>query len=115
MRNRTSQARFGAKPHMKDAAVKPTTADISNRFLPKKFASHPVIGSTIAFATRYEVSAHVASSAVTERLPAMWGRETLTTVVSRTSIKVPNMTATAIIQGFTYGIVGVCSAIYCTL
>src|SRR5271165_6054156 len=33
----------------------------------------------------------------------MCGRETLTTVVSRTSMKVPNITATATIQGLTCG------------
>ena len=42
----------------------------------------------IAFATRYEVSAQVDSSMVAERLPAMWGSDTLTTVVSSTSMKV---------------------------
>src|SRR5579872_2225367 len=33
----------------------------------------------------------------------MWGSDTLTTVVSSTSIKVANITATATIHGFTYG------------
>src|ERR1017187_10801798 len=37
----------------------------------------------MALATRYEVSAQAASSVLTERLPAMCGSETLTTVVSR--------------------------------
>ncbi len=53
----------------------------------------------IALATRYEVSAHAASSTLAERLPAMCGSETLTTVVSSTSIKVAHMTATATIHG----------------
>src|SRR5258708_4514797 len=38
---------------------------------------------------------------VADRLPAMWGSETFTTVVSSTSMKVPNITATAMIQGLT--------------
>ena len=42
----------------------------------------------IALATRYDVSAHVASSIVADRLPAMCGSDTLTTVVSSTSMKV---------------------------
>src|SRR5262249_41145229 len=42
---------------------------------------------------------HVASSIDTDKLPAMWGRETLTTVVSSTSMKVANITETAMSQG----------------
>ena len=38
---------------------------------------------------------------VAERLPAMCGSDTLTTVVSSTSMKVQNITAMATIQGFT--------------
>ena len=41
----------------------------------------------------------MASSTVAERLPAMCGRETLTTVVSSTSMKVASITAMAMIQG----------------
>ena len=43
----------------------------------------------------------MASSIDAERLPAMCGSDTLTTVVSSTSIKVPNITANATSQGFT--------------
>src|ERR1035441_10382694 len=57
----------------------------------------------MALATRYEVSAQAASSVLTERLPAMCGSETFTTVVSSTSMKVANMTATATIHGLTWG------------
>jgi hypothetical protein len=56
----------------------------------------------MALATRYEVSAHVASSMEADRLPAMCGSDTLTTVVSSTSMKVANMTETAISHGLTY-------------
>jgi hypothetical protein len=66
-------------------------------------AIQPVIGRMMALATRYEVSAHAASSVLTERLPAMCGSETLTTVVSSTSMKVANITATATIHGLTWG------------
>src|SRR5262245_27526548 len=57
------------------------------------------MGSTIAFATRYDVSAHVASSVVAERLPAMCGNDTFTTVVSSTSRNVENITEIAMIHG----------------
>src|SRR5215210_6365217 len=66
---------------------------------PKVLASQPVIGRTIALATRYDVSAHVASSIDADRLPAMCGSDTFTTVVSSTSMKVANITAVAISQG----------------
>src|SRR6185503_11142526 len=100
-RNTTSDARFGAAPHRNDDSVNPAVDNISSRLRPKVDASHPVIGSTIAFATRYEVRAHVASSVVADMLLAMCGSDTLTTVVSRTSMKVANMTAIATSHGLT--------------
>ena len=84
---------------MKDATVNPTTEAVSNRLRPNVLASHPVIGNTMALATRYEVRVQVASSVLAERLPAMCGSETLTTVVSSTSMKVPDITAIAMSQG----------------
>src|SRR3954464_5995454 len=57
----------------------------------------------MAFATRDDGSAQDASSTLAERLPAMCGSDTFTTVVSSTSIKVANMTATATIHGLTCG------------
>src|SRR5271154_7094084 len=63
------------------------------------------MGSTIALATKYAVSAQDASLTLAERLPAMCGRDTFTTVVSRTSIKVPNITAMAMIHGLICGCV----------
>src|SRR5271156_2083848 len=55
----------------------------------------------MALATRYEVSTQVTSSTVAERFPAMCGRDTFTTVVSSTSMKVQNITEMAMIQGLT--------------
>src|SRR5512134_1989125 len=99
MRNTTSDARFGAIPQRNDASVNPVV-DRSNRFLrPKRPASQPVIGRMMALATRYDVSAQVASSVVAERLLAMCGSDTLTTVVSSTSMKVANITASAMSHG----------------
>src|SRR5438046_4435271 len=102
MRKAISMDRFGARPHKEDDAVKPATDPISRRLRPKTLASHPVIGRMMAFATRYDVSAHVASSIDADRLPAMWGSETLTTVVSSTSMNVANITEIAMIQGLTW-------------
>src|SRR6266436_7769056 len=105
MRKTIKDPRLGARPQRNDAAVKPTT-DAINRFLrPKMLASQPVIGRMIALATRYDVRTHVASSIVAERLPAMCGSDTFTTVVSNTSMKVANITETAISQG----LIGLCS------
>src|SRR5689334_13821103 len=92
-----------ASPQRKEAAVNPKTAAVRVRLRPKKFAIHPVIGRMMALATRYEVRAHAASSTLADKLPAICGKETLTTVVSSTSIKVANMTATATIHGLTWG------------
>src|SRR5262245_63423640 len=99
MRKRISVQRFGARPQRNDDTVKPVTHIIRRFLRPNRPASHPVIGRMIALATRYEVSTHVASSIVTERLPAMWGSDTFTTVVSSTSMKVANITAMAMIHG----------------
>src|SRR5688572_7501992 len=99
MRKMTSKARFGAAPHRNEATVNPAVDIISSRLRPKRDASQPVIGRMIALATRYDVSAQVASSVVAAMLLAMCGSDTLTTVVSSTSMKVANMTATATIHG----------------
>src|SRR2546422_9436470 len=101
MRKMMSEPSVGARPHRNDAAVKPTTDNISNRLRPNMLASQPVIGRMIAFATRYDVSAHVASSIDADKLPAMCGSDTFTTVVSSTSMKVANITETAINHGLT--------------
>src|SRR5438270_5735727 len=93
----------GANPQKKDATVNPVTAIISSRLRPKRPAIHPVIGRRMAFATRYDVSVQVASSVLAERLPAICGSETLTTVVSSTSMKVLDITAIAMSQGLICG------------
>src|SRR5215831_5839255 len=103
MRKMIRNGNEGAKPHKNEAVVKPETENSSNRLRPKRPASHPVIGRMMALATRYDVSVHVASSMLAERLPAMCGSETLTTVVSRTSMNVASITEIAIIQGLDLG------------
>src|SRR5205809_523203 len=101
MRKTISDSRFGARPHRNEDTVNPVTDSIRSRLRPMRLASQPVIGRMIAFATRYDVSTHVASSIVTDRLPAMCGSDTFTTVVSSTSMKVANITLIAMIQGLT--------------
>src|SRR5580765_2161332 len=99
MRKRMSDPSVGARPHRNDAPVKPTTDNISRRLRPNVLASHPVIGRMIALATRYEVTVHVASSMLAERLPAIFRSDTLTTLVSSTSMNVASITETAMIHG----------------
>ena len=73
-------------PQSSDEIVKLVTDVMRRRLRPKVRASQPVIGSTMALATRYEVRTQVDSSIVADRLPAMCGSDTLTTVVSSTSM-----------------------------
>ena len=53
----------------------------------------------MAFDTRYDVSTQVLSSWLTERSPAMCGRETFAMLVSSTSMNVAIVTTSAIAQG----------------
>jgi hypothetical protein len=51
-RNKIRNGSDGASPQKKDAVVKPVTDSMSRRLRPNVEASHPVIGRTIALATR---------------------------------------------------------------
>jgi hypothetical protein len=62
---------------------------------PKRVVSHPVIGMTMPFATRYDVSTHVISSKLAENDPCMCGSDTFTMLVSSTSRIVPSITEAA--------------------
>src|SRR5512147_2178350 len=84
-----------------DVRVKPRTQAMIMRRRPKRLANHPDMGRMMALATRYDVTTHVPSSEVAARLPEMCWMETLTTVVSRISMKVASMTAMVTIHGFT--------------
>ncbi len=101
MRKKISQSRLVAIPHNNDVRVNPLTQTISMRLRPKREANQPAIGRMMAFDTRYDVTTHVPSSYVAPMLPAMCGMDTLTTVVSSTSMNVASMTAMVTIQGFT--------------
>src|SRR5271154_3732032 len=65
--------------------------------------NQPLIGKTMAFETKYEVSTHVLSSWPADSPPAICGSATLATLVSSTSMNVANVTTRAMIHGFTAG------------
>src|ERR1041385_930753 len=69
------------------------------------------MGRTIALATKYDVSAQVASSGVADKFPAMCGKDTFTTVVSKTSMNVATITAMTMIHGLISRRDTFCSAI----
>src|SRR4029077_17781662 len=77
--------------------------DMKKRFRPKAPASQPLIGRTMAFKTRYEVSTPWMWSLLAPRFPAMYGRATLAMLVSSTSMKAASATTTAISQGLYLG------------
>ena len=81
-RKKISIARLGAAPQSKELAVKTRMHKRNKRFRPNNPASHPLIGSTMALDTRYDVSTHVLSSLLAPKLPARWGRATLAMLVS---------------------------------
>src|SRR6201996_7103698 len=60
-------------------------------------------GRMIAFATRYAVITHVASSCVEPSPPAMCGSDTFAMELSSTSMNVASVTVIATIHGFTRG------------
>ena len=93
--------RLGAAPHANEATVKIATQDIRNRLRPNLSENQFDAGRMIAFATRYDVSTHVASSVVAESDPAIYGSATAAIDVSSTSMNVASITAAAISQGFT--------------
>ena len=61
------------------------------------------MGMMTALETRYDVSTQVTSSWPASRLPWMWVSETLTTVVSRISIRVGTMTEKVMSSLLTWG------------
>src|SRR5580704_2161709 len=90
-------------PHRRDATVNSRMHSMKNRLRPNAVASHPLIGSTMAFETRYDVNTQVLSSLLAPRSPAMCGSATLAMLVSSTSMNAASDTTTAISQGLTAG------------
>ncbi len=70
---------------------------------PNSPAIQPLMGSTMAFETRYDVSTQVLSSLLAPRLPAMCGNATLAMLVSSTSMNAARETTMAISHGLWLG------------
>src|SRR5580704_11445028 len=103
MRNRISIPRLGAMPHRSEAIVNSRMHSMKKRLRPNAVASQPLIGSTMAFETRYDVNTQVLSSLLAPRSPARCGSATLAMLVSRTSMNAAIATTTAIAQGLYFG------------
>jgi hypothetical protein len=73
-------------PHSRELSVNTVRQITKNRLRPRRETNHPVMGSTIAFETRYDVRTHVLCSVVALRLPAMYGSATFAMLVSSTSM-----------------------------
>jgi len=95
---------MGATPQNSELTVNSEMQMRKNLLRPTSDTSHPVIGRTIAFDTRYEVSTHVLSSLLAPRLPAMCGSATFAMLVSSTSMNAASDTTNAISQGFALGV-----------
>ncbi len=95
--------KLGAMPQTNEAVVNSVMQIRKKRLRPTTLVIHPVMGSMIAFATRYVVSTHVPWSRLAPRFPAMWGSATFAMLVSRTSMKAAMATTTAISHGLNFG------------
>ncbi len=96
--------KLGAMPQNRDVTVNKEMHSRKSRLRPNVVASHPVMGSTIAFDTRYEVRTHVLSSLLAPRSPAKWGKATFAMLVSSTSMNAAIATTIAISQGLNFGL-----------
>ena len=76
---------------------------MKKRLRPRTLAHHPLIGSTTAFETRYDVSTHVLWSVLAPRLPPIYGSATLAMLVSSTSMNAATATTTPMSQGLYFG------------
>ena len=61
--------RLGANPHKSELTVKIVRHVMKNRLRPNTLASHPLMGSTTALDTRYEVRIQVLWSVLAPRFP----------------------------------------------
>src|ERR1700722_14716717 len=102
-RKRSSMFRLAALPQRTEATVNMQMQTMKKRFRPKRLASHPLIGRTMALDTRYDVSTQVLSSLLAPRPPAMYGKATLAMLVSSTSMNAAIATTTAMNQGLYFG------------
>src|SRR5436305_8972999 len=93
MRKKISIGIDRARPQRNDAATKSAVVARKSRTWPKRWVSHPVSGTEIAFATANEVMVHVPWLGETPRSPAIAGIDTLAIDVSSTFMKVASPTA----------------------
>src|SRR5215471_19378926 len=93
-------------PHKNEVTVNSVMHSMKKRLRPKAVASQPLIGSTMAFETRYDVNTQVLSSLLAPRSPARCGSATLAMLVSKTSMNAAMATTTAMIQGLYFGCQG---------
>src|ERR1700722_7197968 len=100
-RDMSRNPRLQATTQSSELSVNAAMQIMKNGLRPSMPTNHPLIGSTIAFDTRYDVSTHVLSSLLAPRSPAMCGSATLAMLVSSTSMNAARETTTAISQGFT--------------
>src|SRR3954467_154379 len=93
MRKKISIGIDMARPQRNDAATKSAVVARKRRTWPKRWVSHPVSGTEIAFATAKEVMTQVPWFGDTPRSPAMAGIDTLAIDVSSTFMNVASPTA----------------------
>src|ERR1700680_2066176 len=102
-RNRIRRPKVGAVPQKSELKVKRKIQSRKKRLRPNRLANQPLIGSTMAFETKYDVSTKVLSSLLAPRFPAMCGNATLAMLVSSTSMNAASATTTAMSQGLCFG------------
>src|SRR5580704_9825285 len=102
-RKRSSMLRLAALPQRTEATVNMKMQTMKKRFRPKRLASQPLIGRTMALDTKYDVSTQVLSSLLEPRPPAMYGKATLAMLVSSTSMNAASATTTPMSQGLNFG------------
>ena len=83
--------------------VKMTMQVMKKRLRPNRLTNQPLMGRTMAFETRYEVSTQVLWSWLAPRFPAICGNATFAMLVSSTSMKAASETTKAISHGFVFG------------
>ncbi|SVK53686.1 Uncharacterised protein [Acinetobacter baumannii] len=95
-RKKISMPRLLEMPHSQEARANSAVDQRNSRTSPKRFASQPVIGIEMAFATPNEVITQVPCELEDPRLPEMVGIATLAMVESSTCMKVAMASATVI-------------------
>src|SRR6185312_4714390 len=83
-----------ARPQNVDITTNSSAETQKLRTSPKRRPIQPDSGCMIALASEYDEIAQVPSCGLTPRLPAMCGTDTLTMVMSSTSMNVANAIAT---------------------